>query len=254
VGSFLDVLRGRMAQRRSNAFDTLADAARAVADDKAADSGAVESALVETRQTVADFEELVQTARQRSQWRSHFEQLASASGKVQKLEAKLAAEEQHRMEVLRASDEKLSALRQELSAASTMKQRGEEAKARLTDPKAVPGSIGEAYRQAVEDHRLAEAEVEQCRRQLREARERIKSEEGWVEQLKGSEPGQPTLLKPAPQWSDGTSSGRLEEHGLALKRWQRRGSEAEEALKQAEAALAKAEKAVEQLLPKVVAA
>ena len=37
------------------------------------------------------------------------------------------------MEVLRASDEKLSALRQELSAASTMKQRGEEAKARLTD-------------------------------------------------------------------------------------------------------------------------
>lgn len=243
-----------MAQRRSNAFDTLADAARAVADDKAADSGAVESALVETRQTVADFEELVATARQRSQWRNHFEHLASASGKVQKLEAKLAAEEQHRMEMLRASDEKLSSLRHELSAASTMKQRGEEAKARLTDPEAVPGSIGEAYRQAVEDHRLAEAEVERCRRQLREARERIKSEEGWVEQLKGSVPGQPALLKSAPQWGDGTSSGRLEEHGRALKRWQRRGSEAEEALKQAEATLAKAEKTVEQLLPKVVAA
>lgn len=254
MGSFLDVLRGRMAQRQSNAFDTLADAARAVAEDRAADSGAVEAALVETRQTVADFEQLVETARQRSQWRKHFEHLAAASGKVQKLEAKVATEEQHREEVLRASNEKLYALRQELEAASTMKSRGEEAKARLTDPKAVPGSIGEAYRQAVEEHRLAEVEAERCRRQLREARERIKSEEGWVKQLKGSEPGQSALLKPAPQWSAGSSSGSLEEHELALKRWQRRGTEAEEALKQAEAALAKAEKAVEQLLPKVVAA
>jgi hypothetical protein len=254
VGSFLDVLRGRMAQRQSNAFDSLADAARAVADDRAADSGAVETALVETRQTVADFEQLVEMARHRSQWRKSLEQLASASGKVQKLESKLAAEEQHRAEVLRASDERLSALRQELGAATITKQRGELAKARLTDPKTVPGSIGEAYRQAVEEHRLAEVEVEQCRRRLKEARERIKSEEGWVEQLKGSEPGQLALLKPAPQWSEGSSSGRLEEHQLALKRWQRRGTEAEDALKQAEATLAKAEKAVEQLLPKVVAA
>jgi hypothetical protein len=243
-----------MAQRQSNAFDTLANAARAVADDKSADGGAVETALVEARQTVADFEALVDAARQRKQWRSQFEQLASASGKVQKLEAKLTVEEQHRLEVIRASDEKLQAIRQELKAATSARDKGQEAKSHLLDPRTVPGSIGEQYRQALEEQHAALVEAERCRRQLQECREGIKYEEGWVKQLKGSEDGQPTLLKTAPQWGSQSPRSKLEEHEILVKRWQRRAAEAEEALKPAEAALAKADRAVEQLLPKVVAA
>lgn len=254
MGSFLDVLRGRMAQRQSSAYDTLAASARAVAEDKAADSGAVEAALVETRQTVADFEQLVETARQRSQWRKHFDQLSSASGKVAKLEARVAAEEQHRDEVLRATGEKLHALRQELETASTMKSQGEEAKARLLEPKGVPGSVGEAYRQAVEEQHLADVQAAQCRRQLREAQERVKSEEGWILQLKGSEPLKPAMTYGGQRTAEGSSSVRLQEHELALKRWQRRVAEAEEELKRAEAVFAKAEKAVQQMLPQVVTA
>lgn len=254
MASFLDVLRGRMAQRQSNAFDTLASAARAVAEGSNADSGAVESALVETRQTVAEFEALVETARKRVEWRKHFEQLASASTKAHKLEAKVASEEQHRAEVMRVSNEKLEAYRDELRVVLTAKQKGEEAKARLIEPKAVPGSLGEIYRQAVEEHLRAEVEAERFRRERREASDRIKSEEGWLEQLKGSVSDKPTLLSGSTQWGSGETSGRVLEHELALKRWQRRAKKAEEALKQADATLAAAARVVEQLLPKVVAA
>ncbi len=249
----LDALRGRMKQRELNAIDTVAAAARAAARGEAYDVGAIETALIEARLSMDDFEKAVETAGKRSAWLREFEKLANASNKLTKAEAAIAAEQARFEEQRRAFMEKAEALDAERAAAQTARDAGENAKGQLLDPRYVPGTTGEKYRQAVADADAADEVVAGIRRQLREDIARIKSEEEWIVQLTGENVKEispfPSLLA-KPKYE----GFKIEEHRNALARAKRRKAEAEGQLVEAEKAAAKAKKAVEALVPEVLKA
>lgn len=253
--AILDALRGRMIQREANALDTLAAGARAAARGEAYDARAIEQALVETRQTVADFEAAVEVARQRTAWLSAFDKLASATAKVGKLEG-AAATEKARFEAARqAFIEKAGAIDADLAAARSTQDKGRQARDRLLDPGGVPGSIGEKYRAAVAEAEAANQTLADAERSLSEVVERVKSEERWIKQLTGEAETELRgdrifVTKPAPS----EDSRRIEEHRAALARALRRKADAEAQLTEAERAAARAARAVEALVPEVLKA
>jgi chromosome segregation ATPase len=118
----------------------------------------------------------------------------------------------------------------------------------------VPGTIGEKYRQAVDDARAAEEAVGDVERQLREINERMRSAEDWIVQLVGEAQqaiGPFTHLR---RQNDGEESMKLQDHRKALARSQREKAEAEGQLAEAQKAVVKAKKAVEALVPEVLKA
>ena len=250
----LDALRGRMKQRELNAIDTVAAAARAAARGEGYDVGAIETALIEARLSMDDFEKSVEIAGKRATWLRDFEKLATMNNKVTKGEAAIAAEREKFEAARRAFAEKVEAIDADLSTARTARDSGQAAKSNLLDPRLVPGTIGEKYRQAVDEAEAAEAAVGEVQRQLREISQRIKSEEEWIVQLVG-QPEKDLLnylpLKPRPMAGE---SFKLEEHRTALARNQRRKAEAEGQLAEAEKAAARTKKAVEALVPEVLKA
>jgi hypothetical protein len=250
----LDALRGRMKQRELNAIDTVAAAARAAARGEGYDVGAIETALIEARLSMDDFEKSVEIAGKRSAWLREFEKLATATNKLTKAEAAIAAEQGRFEEQRRAFMQKAEILDADRAAAQTARDAGQNARGQLLDPRYVPGTIGEKYRQAVAEAEAAEAAVGEAQRHLREISQRIKSEEEWIVQLVG-QPEKDLLnylpLKPRPMAGE---SFKLEEHRTALARNQRRKAEAEGQLAEAEKAAARTKKAVEALVPEVLKA
>lgn len=250
----LDALRGRMKQRELNAIDTVAAAARAAARGEGYDVGAIETALIEARLSMDDFEKSVEVAGKRSAWLREFEKLATATNKLTKAEAAIAAEQARFEEQRRAFMEKAEILDADRAAAEATRNAGETARGNLLDPKLVPGTIGEKYRQAVADARAADETVGEVQRQLREFNDRIKSEEEWIVQLVGESQktiGPFTHLR---RQNDGEESLKLQDHRNALARNQRRKAEAEGQLVESQKAAARAKKAVEALLPDVLKA
>ena len=245
----LDALRGRMKQREFNAIDTVAAAARAAARGEHYDVGAIEAALVEARLSMEDFEKAVETAGKRSAWLRDFEKLATMNNKVTKGEAAIAAEREKFEAARRAFTERVEALDADLSTARTARDAGKSARDQLLDPRLVPGTIGEKYRQAVADADAAEAAVGDVQRQLREISQRIKSEQEWIVQLVGEPERNVSNYLPIKPREMAGESFKLEEHRTALARNQRRKAEAEAQLAEVEKAAARAKKAVEALVP-----
>jgi len=250
----LDALRGRMKQRELTAIDTVAAAARAASRGESYDVGAIENALIEARLSMDDFEKAVEVAGKRAAWLREFEKLANATNKLSKADAAIAAEETKFEEIRRAFAERIEAIDADRAAAETARNAGETARGNLLDPKLVPGTIGEKYRQAVADARAADEAVEGVQQQLREINERMKSAEEWIVQLVGESQktiGPFTHLR---RQNDGEESFKLQDHRNALARNQRRKAEAEGQLVESQKAAARAKKAVEALVPEVLKA
>ena len=254
MATLLESLRGRMKQRELNAIDTVAAAAKAAARGETYDVGAIETALVEARLSMDDFEKAVEIAGQRTRWLADFEKLATASNKVKKGEAAIAAEEARFEELRRAYVEKIQAIDADLAAARTAKDAGEQARGRLLEPKSVPGTVGDRYRAAVAEAEAAAEELNTATRDLREVNQRIKSEEEWIAQLLGEKAETLRPFLPIRRQEETPESFKVEDHRKALARAQRRKGEIEVALKTAEQAVARTKKAIEDLIPQVLKA
>lgn len=251
--AILDALRGRVRQRENNALDTIAAAARAAARGETYDVGAIEKALAETRQTTADFEHAVELARKRLAWLADYGKLASATTKVAKLESSAEAEKAKFEAARRAFMEKAESLDADLRTARTLRDKGNQARGQLLDPRVVPGSIGEKYRDAVAEHEAAVQVLDGARRSLREIVEKVKSEEGWIKQLTADDEKQlhpDRIMIKSPPYPGETS--KLEQHRLALARAERRRAEAEAQLAEAEKSVDRAARAVESLVGDVL--
>jgi hypothetical protein len=249
----LDALRGRMKQRELNAIDTIAAAARAAARGEHYDVGAIETSLVEARLSMADFEAAVETATRRSTWLRDFEKLATTTNKVTKGEAAITVERDKFEAARQAFAEKVAAIDADLAAARTARDAGQAAKGNLLDPRHVPGTIGEKYRQAVADAEAADSVVAGIKRQLREITDRIKLEESWIVQLTGDKPKELRPFSPLLR-SATPDTFEMTDHRNALARAQRKKAEADAQLVEADRASAMAKKAVEALIPDVLKA
>jgi hypothetical protein len=252
--SILDALRGRMQQRQFSAYDTIAAGARAVARGERYDVTAIEKALVDAGMSMAEFEAQVEQATKRAAWLVDFEQLATASNKAKKLEAAAEAERTKFEATRLAYFERANALDAELRQVSAIRDKARDARERLLDPRAVPGTVGEKYREAVAAAHAADVEVADAQRAVREQEERIKSEQGWIRQLNGEEekeihPSRVSYRDAAPP-----ESPRLEEHIKALARAERRKAEAQATLLEAEKIAAQARKVVDALVPEALKA
>jgi hypothetical protein len=257
MAAILDALRGRMRQREATSVDTIAAAARAAARGESYDVLAIEVALVETRQTAADFEAAVAVARQRQTWLRLFEQLAAATTKAEKLEAAIQAEEEKLAEIRRAAIVRCDALRAELATHGARRDQGRDARESLLRPAGVPGTIGEQWRAAVDARDAAEVERENTKRLLRETRDKARYAEGWIEQIIGEADKALSMNifdRIAGRKLAGDQANRVEQHALALKRAQRGIAELEERLAGDEKTLTRTQKAVDDLAAQVVKA
>ena len=253
--AILEALRGRMIQREANALDTVVAGARAAARGESFDVGSLEKALAETATTVDDFEVMVTQARKRRAWLADFDKLTNATAKLKKLEAAATAEHEKFDAIHTAFIERMTAIDSEIATYRTARDNGQTARVNLLEPKNVPGSIGEKYREAVAESEAAASAVDQARRDIREQTSQIESEEEWITQIVGESAREITprglLKQPKPVEAE---SFRLQERRAALARAQRRKAEAEARLVEAEKAAARARKAVEALIPEVLKA
>lgn len=255
MAALLDALRGRARQRDANAVDVIANAARAAAASKTYDVAALEQALHDKGMSIADFESAVALARQRAIWLSHFEQLNAASNRAAKIEAMIQAEENKLEEMRQAMIAKCGKLREELAVVETNRSAGQKARESLLTGSNVPGSIGQRYRDALDASHAAEVAADEARSAVREQAEKIGAAERWIASLTGDT----NMIKPDRQMTPGgkptpAESRELQEHRTALARAQRRKSEADSVLADAEKAAAVARKAVETLIADVLKA
>jgi chromosome segregation ATPase len=241
-----------MRQRETNAIDTVAAAARAAARGESYDVGAIEHALIEARLSMSDFEAAVEVAGKRIAWLADFDKLANASNKMKKAEAAIAAEQGKFEDARRAFAQRAEALDTDLATARSQHNAGEQARHNLLDARNVPGTIGDRYRAAVAEAEAAAVEVGTFQREMREVAARIKSEEEWIAQLTGEniDKIRPYIALKAPE--DPAESHRIEDKRKILARAQRRKAEVEASLKRAEVVAAKAQKAVDDLVPEVL--
>jgi chromosome segregation ATPase len=243
-----------MKQRELNAIDTVAAAARAAARGEGYDVGAIETALVESRLAMTDFEAAVALAGKRATWLRDFEKLATSNNKLTKAEAAIAAEQAKFEEMRIAFLQRVEAIDSEAAAARTAKTAGDNARGHLLDPKNVPGTIGEKYREAVAAAEAADLAVEDLRRQLRDTLARAKSEQGWIEQLTGDPEKTLATYSPLIPKNVTADTYKVQDHRNALARAERRKTEIEGQLVEAEKTAARARKAVDALIPDVVKA
>lgn len=254
--TLLDTLRSRSRQRELNAIDVLAEAARAAAAGKSYDVAAIEKALADTGETPAEFEAAVDLARKRLAWLADFEKFSAASAAVAKLEKAAAAEQAKFEAARRAFMQRADAIDADLAVARSTSDKGRTARGQLLDPRDVPGTIGERYREAVAESEAAAGAVQTAQQDLREAMQRIKGEQEWIAQLTGEAE---KTLKPdrimvkAPAAAAGESF-KVEEHRRKLAHWERRKREAESTLTEAEKVAARATAAVEGLIADVLKA
>lgn len=253
--AILDTLMGRARQRELNAVDLIAAAARAAAADKTYDVGALEAALREAGQTISDFESAVDKARQRAIWLRQFDGLATAANRAAKLEAAIKADEDKLDDMRQAMIARCDKIRSELAVVSANREAGERAKQELLNPGNVPGIIGAKWRDAVAARDQAEQAVEAAQRELREASDRVRSEQRWIEQLTGGPVktfALPKLLKTDDERSMPVDTSKVEEHRRALARASRRVAEIEVRLTDEQKALAVAKKVTDQLAGEVL--
>lgn len=249
MAALLDALRSRSRQRDLNATDLIAEAARAAAAGKTYDVGALEGALDRSGMSVSEFERAVETARRRAVWLSQFDGLAAATARAKKLEAAVAAEEEKFDEQRQAFQKRVGKIRQELDVVLKNRDAGQAAKQELLNPSAVPGSIGDQYREAVAVRDAAYEVQDGLRRKLREAQSRLRAYEGNVTQTVDS--GKKVL---ADDHTRAERSRVIDDYERRIKSTQRVIGEIEAELAAADQQVAAAEAEVAKLEPQVLQA
>lgn len=238
MASVLELLRGRLQQRADNAVDVLAQAARDHAAGVAVDVGAVESALIETRQTADDFSRLCETAAKRREASEAFAQLPAAATRLAKATAAVEQEQKKFDEIHDAYLQRISTLDAERAVAQEAVTAGERGRGVLLDQRLVIGGVAAKYRAAISAKVEADQLVAACERELKEATAAVKSESEQIEILASGEPHSRTL--PAANAAPGEMSYRLQDHYAAKKRAERRVAELTTQLSDARKALAEA--------------
>jgi hypothetical protein len=232
MNGILEALRMRMVQRRETNAESLAAAARRIAAGETVDAASVESALVAEGRSVDDFEALVELARRRQLWHAARDKGPAATRERDKLQSELDAAKEAFEKSRLAWVERSGSLAARIRAFDVVVQAADDATAKLTDPANIPGITAERIRTADAAHVEAMDAVETIRRELREARSRVKTETEWVQHKK--------------DFGNNTHLSTLDDHKRALARAERRVSELEAALPPAEAAVAAALKTLDE--------
>jgi hypothetical protein len=219
MNGILEALRMRMVQRRETNAESLAAAARRIAAGETVDAASVESALVEL-------------ARRRQLWHAARDKGPAATRERDKLQSELDAAKDAFEKSRLAWVERSGSLAARIRTFDVVIQTADDATAKLTDPANIPGIMAERIRTADAAHVEAMDAVETIRRELREARSRVKTETEWVQHKK--------------DFGNNTHLSTLDDHKRALARAERRVSELEAALPPAEAAVAAALKTLDE--------
>ena len=229
MAAILEMLRTRMTARRETNAETLVAAARRIAAGENVDPTAVEAALVAEGATVDDFESMCDLARRRLTWHAARDKGPSAISERDKLTAELESAHAAFEKVHAQWAEKSRRLSQQIDAAIAIVQAANDATDKLTAPSHISGPLADRLRKADEDHAEALQTVDAIRRELREAKSRVKDETEWC----------------AHKAAYGNGASSLEEHQRLLKRAERRLAELEAALPPAEKAVAVALKTLD---------
>ena len=228
----LETLRGRMAARRETNAETLVAAARRIAAGESVDAGNVETALVAESKSVDDFEAMCELARRRQTWHANRDKGPAATVQRDKLQTELDTAREAFEKSRLAWVERSGSLAARIRAFDVVVQSADDATGKLTDPANVPGVLAERLRAADAEHVETMDALETIRRELREARARVKTETAWCEHKQ--------------TFNTNNHMSTLDDHQKALARAERRVSELEAALKPAEAAVAAALKTLEE--------
>jgi hypothetical protein len=228
----LETLRTRMVQRRETNAESLAAAARRIAAGETVDAASVENALIAEGRSVDDFEAMCELARRRQTWHAARDKGPAAIIQRDKLARELDDAREAYERTRLAWVEKSGQLSRQIDAAISVVSTADDATARLTAPDNVPGVLAERIRAADAEHVEALETLETVRRELKEARARVKDETSWCEHKQA--------------FNNNTHLSTLDDHKRALARAERRVSELEAAMKPAEAAVAAALKMLQE--------
>jgi len=224
MAAILEMLRTRMTARKESNAETLVAAARRIAAGENVDPTAVESALVAEGKSVDDFESMCELARRRQAWHAARDKGPAAISERDKLTAELESAHAAFEKVHAQWAGKSRRLSQQIDAAIAIVQAANDATDKLTAPANISGPLADRIRNADAEHAEALQTVDAIRRELREAKSRVKDETEWC----------------AHKAAYGNGPSSLEEHQRLLKRAERRVAELEAALPPAEKAVAAA--------------
>jgi hypothetical protein len=242
--TLLDALRGRIKAKTGTAAEVVAAAARDAAAGANVDLDGLQQALFELHQDDAYFGAAVELAERRRDARRRLDGLAAAKAKASKLQQQIDAEAARFDEIRKQHHEKLNSLNAQRVAAARAAEMGQEAKNFLLDVEHLPAvPLADEYREAVQAQEDARVAVSRIGTELREHNEKVKSEEGWVAQIKA------TLAED--HRADSDMPSKLENHELFLTRALRRQKETKQMLAEAEATLTAAEKRTAGLMARV---
>lgn len=179
--TIFETIRARIAERVSLSDDTLVSAANKVAADENVDHLAVEHALREQGETLESFERLVELARKRREWRNRVDRGNTAQKSLDKLTATFDREAEEFAVVHRRWIERSADLQEQRRVAENAVVAGSLARGELVRPQNVPGMLGKQLVAAHEELAAASTDVSRLGRELRETRDREKSERGWAD-------------------------------------------------------------------------
>jgi len=230
--TILDAIRSRMTARRESNASTLVAAARRIATGETVDPADIESTLVAEGVTVDAFESMVELARRRQGWHATRDRGPAAAAQRDKAAAELETARERfeaAREVWATTSQKLNV---KLAAAGNIVSAADDATRSLQTPANIPGPLGGKIAAADDAHVAAMVAVENARRALKDARDRVRSESEWVERK---------------QTFNDQRYTSLAEHVAALARWEKRVPELEKAVVDAVAAATTAEKTLNDL-------
>lgn len=255
MAALLDALRGRFHQRTMTSEETIADAVAAAAAGKSYDAAAVETAMQFCGMNLSEFEQRVELHASREAWRKEAARLDAAEAEARKAEAAIAAEEQKLVDFRQAVIERCQLHRTKLSAAERQAERSHRAKNDLLDPANVPGGLADDYRQAIDQKIAAESARAGIARRLKEARDRLRTEESSLRDLAAEDAREikpDRVIQTTPMRHLTEREAQAEEISLDLKRARRRVGELEGELAEAEKVLAAESEHLDRLTARVL--
>ncbi len=246
MSAILELLGRQRQQRVGTADDILAAAARDHAAGKAIDLEAVDRALHELSMPLEHFSELCRIATLRREAGAALEKLGTATTKQRRIDDAIEAERRKHEEQRKTYLDRIAALEADKQAIDATVAKAHQARETLLVPSNVLGSVRQRYEDALAERHEALLTVEQLRRELRQYREKLREADRWIESITQSADKEimPTgLAKRSPQLPEPVTR-QIEPHELDKKRAQRRITETEPQLREAEDVLDRAERAV----------
>lgn len=231
-------LATRRQDRTTSAREQIETACKRIAAGETFDPGSLDDALLVAGLSLEQFRERVEFQLRRRESIERLERLASSRTRREKGEAQLEAERKKFEEIAAAHRSRCVAIGAEIREAEAAITAAEEARYWLLELEHVPLQFRDSYSEALDRQHAAQLSLQSAKRAVREAREQIASEKGWIAQILGESAREITadpriITKSQREALSGAAKAKAEDHELALKRWERRLAEAEAAAKTA---------------------